>query len=315
MARTLTRRQLMAAAAAVAANAGCSSGSTSPPQNVRLGTGAAGGVYSVYGDALAQLWSSRIDGITVRVVATAASVENLQLLDDGGLDVAFVQADTAADAVSGGGIWGGRVNVTAIARLYDDVVHLVARQGTVTAVRDLVGSRVAIGAVGSGTEFVARRVLEAAELEPETDVRVVNMSLRDSLDAVASGDVDAAIWCGGLPSQAVAESVERESLVLVPVSAIGSLQRIAADVYAEAVIPASAYGLGEPTPTVSVPTYLVTTGLPSATVAAMTRTLFEGKAALAAAHPEGRNLDARTAIFTEPLALHPGALRYYRSLS
>ena len=43
----------------------------------------------------------------------------------------------------------------------------------------------------------------------------------------------------------------------------------------------------------------------------ITKLLFDKKADLVAIHPEAKNLDPKTATGVEPLALHPGAERYY----
>jgi hypothetical protein len=46
----------------------------------------------------------------------------------------------------------------------------------------------------------------------------------------------------------------------------------------------------------------------------LTRLLFERRDVLASSHPEARRLDRGAAIGTYPLALHPGAARYYRDV-
>ena len=44
----------------------------------------------------------------------------------------------------------------------------------------------------------------------------------------------------------------------------------------------------------------------------ITRVLFEKQAALAAIHPEARNLSLAGAVKGSPSEFHPGATRYYR---
>ena len=44
----------------------------------------------------------------------------------------------------------------------------------------------------------------------------------------------------------------------------------------------------------------------------ITRTLFEKKAELAAVHPEANKLDLTLAQQVAPVALHPGAARYFK---
>src|SRR5512134_1531951 len=93
-------RRLLPCLAALA-TAACSSG----PQKQRLSiaTGGTGGVYYVYGGALAQVLSRDLQGVEATAEVTAASVENLNFLAQGSADLAFSLADTAADAVAGRG--------------------------------------------------------------------------------------------------------------------------------------------------------------------------------------------------------------------
>ena len=84
------------------------------------------------------------------------------------------------------------------------------------------------------------------------------------------------------------------------------------EVYAERTIPSSTYRV-EPTVTVGSPNYLVAAaGVPDETAYAVTRLLFERRDALAAAHPAAERFNRRSAVVTAPLALHPGATRYFR---
>lgn len=283
-------------------------------RSVRLGTGPKGGVYRAYGVELGAAWERRVPGLDVEVVTTAASVENLRMIERAQLDVAFAQADVAADAVAGRGLWDKALPVTALARLYDNLIHVIVTvESGLSDVSQLNGRRVSIGAVGSGTEYVARRVLAAAGLRIGLDVDGVNLTLQAALDAVAAGGVDAVMWSGGLPTAALQEAMGATPLTLVSVEVLAALQADFPDVYADAVVPGSAYGLGQAVPTISVPNYLVAAGLDADLAERLTGVLFAEKTALVRAHPEAQNLDPRSAIFTEPLALHAGALRYYRA--
>jgi uncharacterized protein len=288
--------------------------SSSAGQLLRVGTGPDGGVYFAYGQGLAGVWQRALRGLSLDVLTTAASVENLRLLERAEVDLAFVQADVAADAAVGSGIWELPVPMLAVARLYDDVVHVLVRADSgFETLDDLRGRLVSIGAVGSGTEYIARRVFSAAGLTIGADVAGINLTLQAALGALRSGDVDAVSWSGGLPSGGVTDLAADVAVRLVPVSVLPALQRAHGSVYAEAVIPGSAYGMDQATPTISVPNFLVVADAMGAPlVERLTSAMFAAKAALIEAHPEARNLDRRTAIFTEQLALHPGALAYYR---
>jgi TRAP-type uncharacterized transport system substrate-binding protein len=66
---------------------------------------------------------------------------------------------------------------------------------------------------------------------------------------------------------------------------------------------------------VAVPNLLVVSAsMPDDLAFDLTRLLMERRDVLAAAHPAAERLDLRAAIATEPVPLHRGAARYYRSV-
>ena len=64
-----------------------------PPKVVRIATGAKNGAYYTFAHEYARLLAN--DGISLEVVPTAGSVENLQLLNKGEVSVALVQGGSA----------------------------------------------------------------------------------------------------------------------------------------------------------------------------------------------------------------------------
>ena len=66
--------------------AGCSGGSASTPVTKRLSiaTGGTGGVFYPYGGGIAKVLSTSLPGIEVTAEVTAASIDNLKFLKQGG---------------------------------------------------------------------------------------------------------------------------------------------------------------------------------------------------------------------------------------
>ncbi|HEV2089133.1 MAG TPA: TAXI family TRAP transporter solute-binding subunit, partial [Cryptosporangiaceae bacterium] len=297
--------------------AGCSSPAPAEPPaaRIRIAAGEVGGVYHAYAKALAAEVNQVHPGLRTEVLATAASVANLHLLDTGGAEVAFSLADAASDAAAGRGRFQHEIDVVALARLYDNYVQLVVRaESAVRSLPDLRGQRVSTGAAGSGTSLVAGRLLDLVGLVAPRDVRSQPLGLAASVRAMQAGTIDGFFFSGGIPTPAVAELAVSTAIRVVPLAAYtADLTRQHGDLYSSATIPASAYGLGAPVPTVSVPNYLlVRRDLDERIAYALTRVLFVRAAQLRRGHPEARRLSPRSAIATYPLELHPGAIRWYR---
>jgi TRAP transporter TAXI family solute receptor len=286
-----------------------------------IATGGTGGVYYPYGGALARIFTEQVPGLQVTAEVTGASVDNLKLMQQGRVDLAFTLADTLAEAVAGTGPFAeaGPVNVKAIALLYTNVTHLVARHGSgITRVADLKGKVVGTGAPGSGTELIADRLLRAAGLDPRVDITRHALGASEGAGAIKDGKLDALFWSGGLPTPAIQDLVATPGLALIFVPQDELLPVLVAThgegLYRQVTIPRGSYrGLDQDVAVIGVENVLVASGrLDADLVEVLTRTMFASKAALEAAHPEARHLVVPAGPNTAPAPYHDGARRYYQ---
>ncbi len=287
-----------------------------PPGGVVVAAGEPSGVYHRYGEGLAAALSADLPDTRVEVAATSGSVDNIELLAAGHAQLAFALADTAAEAVSGTGPFGGRpVELRAIARLYTNSVHVVVpRASGVQRVADLVGLRISVGAPGSGTELTATSMLRVAGLAAPGAVQVSRLGVGESADALREGRLDAFFWSGGLPTSGITGLVADTAVRLVPTDDLLAGLRADRGEYVAQTIPASVYGSAGDVSTIGVPNLLlVRADMPDDLAEALTTSLFAHRADLVTAHPEGRHLDEDSAIVTAPVPLHPGAAAYYRA--
>lgn len=315
------RLAAIAAFFAIAPLAACAPQASSParPRVARLSiaTGGTGGVYYVYGGALARVISESIPGLEATAEVTSASIDNLKFLRDGKADIAFTLADTLKDASEGKGAFEGRpVDLRALAVLYTNVTHVVTKKGSgIARLGDLKDKVVSMGSVGSGTETIADRTLAAAGLDPARDIRRENLSAQASADALKDGKIDAFFWSGGLPTAAVLDlAISAPILILDTASALPKLQaQYGEGLYRPVSIPASTYAsIDAEVHTFGVSNVLVVPASFDAERAyRIVKTMFEKKAALAAAHAEARNLNLLTAVLGSPVPLHQGAAKYY----
>jgi uncharacterized protein len=313
----MTRRTVLGAmwVTGLAVAAGCRSDPTYPAMPLRIATGGQGGVYFAYGNGIAEVVRRRLPRLSPDVLVTAASIENLRLVAAGDAEAGFTLADSAALAHAGQPPFTSELPVAALARLYDNYLHVVVRSDLrLDTVADLRDRPVSVGASGSGTELIADRLLTAAGLTVDRDLRASRFGVDASAAALAARELDAFFFSGGIPTQAIDKLARTMSIRLLDVGGfVPALRGRYGEVYAERTIPASAYMLGAPVTTVGVPNYLVVSaGMREPLAYDLIRVMFAGREELAQAHPEGRRLDRGSAINTFPLELHPGAARYYR---
>jgi TRAP transporter TAXI family solute receptor len=289
-------------------------------RRISIATGGTGGVWYPYGGGLARVISSHVAGVNATAEATAGTNDNLKFVRAGSADLAIVMADGLDEAHRGVGPFAtiGKVPARAIAVLYDNYTHVVARRGAgVRRVADLRGKTVSTGAPGSGTETIALRLLRAAGLDPDRDVRRQALSAAQSIDALRDGKIDALIWSGGVPTGAIldlassrgtpVDFIASDDLVDAMNTAHGPLYRAAA------IVRGSYPGLDRDVPVVVIPNLLVAdAGMSDRLAYDVTRTMFERRDDLIAVHREARHLDPARAVLGSPVPFHPGAIAFYR---
>ena len=290
-----------------------------PSVRLSIATGTTGGVYFPLGGGLAALISRNIPGVTATAEVTPASVDNIRLLAAKRADLAFVLADTAHDGIKGEEAFRGNpVPIRTLAPLYNNFNHLVTVDGTgINAISDLRGKRVSVGPPGSGTEVTALRILEAAGINPDRDIRKERLSPAASADAIKDKKIDAFFWSGGLPTAAVLDLAFSPGvrIRLLPLDAVlAALQRKWGNLYFRSVIQKEFYlGLPADLPTVGVANLMISHRDFDAELAyQITKLLFEKRPELALVHKEAANITTIGAAGRSPLPFHPGAIRYFK---
>lgn len=307
----ISRRTLLLGAP-LAVLAGCTA--SREGQRVVIATGGTKGVYYSYGLAMADAIEPSLDGARLSVESTLGSVDNLRQIARGQARMAIVAADAAADAVAGRSEFEVAVPIRALARLYDDVIHLVTRADSgIRSIRDLIGHRVSLGPSGSGTELIARRMLEVAGVTLADD-DLVPLGINESVASLADGDIDAFWWSGGVPTVGVTELVSDTDIRMIDLGELSSGLRAAYGLsYRWAMVPAGTYGIPEDISTIAVPNVLVAdAAMDAGLVFDITAGLFAERARMARRVAAVGALDLGEAIYTAPIELHPGALRFYR---
>ncbi|WP_238014970.1 TAXI family TRAP transporter solute-binding subunit [Dactylosporangium sp. AC04546] len=302
----MRRRALLTGAASAVLLGACESTGEEATGTLRIATGSSGAVYYKYGTAIAALARRYLPKVRPSVLQTAASEANVADLLDDSADLAFTQADIAG---AGQGANPGRL--AALARIYDDYIHIVvAAGGPVQRIGDLRDRRVSIGAPGSGTAVTANRILSVTGVS----VQRVPLGLDESAAALKSGQVDAFFFSGGLPVSSITTLAQAFPIRLLDLQALVSdLRDNYGDYYAERVVPASTYRGINTVVAVGIANYLVVrTSMPDMLGYGVTQLLFDGRDELAKAHQAAARLNIRSAISTPPLPLHAGAARYYR---
>jgi TRAP transporter TAXI family solute receptor len=288
-------------------------------QNISIATGGTGGVYYPMGGGLAAVLSKYVPGMQATAEVTGGSVDNLKLIDSGKPYVGFSMADAALDAAKGEDKFKGhKVAVRTLAILYPNRMHVVTIDGKgIARFADLKGKRVSTGSPGSATEVMAFRLLEAAGIDKDKDIKRERLGAAESVNAIKDGKIDAFFWVGGLPTAAVQDLANTpgtkikliDHADLVPV-----MNKKYGNLYVEDVIPKSIYhGMDADNHQATVMNILVANAsMDDKTAYNIVKTIFEKKPELVAVHKEAENIKLENQKNSAtPVPFHAGAIKYF----
>ena len=209
-------------------------------------------MYTLFGRSLSNLLAK--DNISLHIVSTGGSVENIKLLESGKADFALVQSDVASTAIVGGFPFANPAShLRLVSSVYTEVVHVFARSGLyIPTSNQLNGKIISLGPLGSGTVETGRVVLEASGISlREVDAQYLPLAkMTQELSAQA---LDAAFLMGPIPFPPAQSVLRYQNARLVPLEShlIDRLVKQAG--YVEAVIPKLTYaGQSDEVPTIGV---------------------------------------------------------------
>jgi len=288
-------------------------------QNISIATGGTGGVYYPLGGGLAALLSKKVPGMTATAEVTGGSVANMQLVGTGKSYLAFTQADAAIDALKGQDKFTGKpIPVRTLAVLYPNRMHVVSIDGTgITKMADMKGKRVSTGSGGSATEVFAFRVIEAAGLDKDKDMKRERLGVAESVSALKDRKIDAFFWVGGLPTAAVTDLSNSPGVKIKMIDIAQLVPEMAkkhGNIYIKDVIPQRMYkGMEADNQAATVTNLLaVHQSMDDKTAYAITKTLFENVVDLVRVHAEAVNIKLENQKSeNSSIPWHPGAVKYF----
>ena len=288
-------------------------------QNISIATGGTGGVYYPLGGGLAAVLSKYVPGMQATAEVTGGSVANMQLIGTGKPYIAFTQADAAIDALKGEDKFTGKpIPVRTLAVLYPNRMHVVSIEGTgITKITDMKGKRVSTGSGGSATEVFAFRVIEAAGLDKDKDMKRERLGVAESVNALKDRKIDAFFWVGGLPTAAVTDLANSPGVKIKMIDIahlVPAMTKKYGNTYVKDVIPMRMYkGMEADNPQATVTNLLAAhQNMDDKTAYAIVKALFENRVDLVRVHAEAVNIKFENQkAENSPLPWHPGALKYY----
>ena len=306
---------LLLAAVMLLSLCACGSSGKAVSADLTVGTGGSSGTYYLYTGMVAQVVGDKSD-ITMTIVETGGSKDNLVSMDAGMYDLATVQSDVMTYAYNGTNSFaesGALSDFRVLCALYPETVQIVTVNPDIKTVEDLKGKTVVVGDVGSGTYFNTIDVLAAYGMTLD-DIDVKYQSFAKSTESLINGDIDAAFVCAGAPTPSITQLAESKTVYLLSIDD-AHMAKLLADCpwYASITIPAGSYkGFDQDFTTITVKATLVCRAdLPDDVAYAIVKTIFENKDAITALHEKGSYLSFDFATDGIAVPFAKGAAQYF----
>src|SRR3954470_6267785 len=289
-------------------------------KTMSIGTGGTGGVYYPLGGAIANVLSKALPNLTATAEVTGGSIDNLKLIGAGQSEMAFTMADAALDAVQGNEKFkNNKVPLQTLLVVYPNRMHVVTIEGSgINTMADLKGKRVSTGSPGGATEVMAFRVIEAAGLDKDKDMKRERLRAAEYVNAIKDRKIDAFFWVGGIPTAAVTDLAATPGMKMKLIDHGDLAEKMNAKygkLYSPSKIKAGSYPGYDKDNSITEVWNLIVTGdkMSNEDAYSIVKTLVEKKADIVAVHKEAESFSIDNQVQERsPIPFHPGALKYFK---
>ncbi len=287
-------------------------------ERISIATGAIGGIYNVLGGGMAKLLREKLGGIDVTAETTNASVDNVRLVGTKQADIGFSTSIAVVQGTKGEGPFKGvKYPVAGLANIYPQFLWAVTLEGSgINSLTDLKGKRVSTSNPGSGSELDALNLMAAVGIKV-SDIKRERLPPQQAAEALKDRRIDALLHTAGQKQPAWEDIANTPGATIKFVNTAVAVNGLERDwgkgVYFPLTLPKGIYkGQSADVPMAAGGNcWFIRPDLPEDLVYQITKILVDNLGELAKVHSEAKNIKPETAPNT-PVALHPGAARYYK---
>jgi len=189
-----------------------------PPKTITMATGDPQGAYYAFGQKYREILAQY--GITLNVLGTKGSVENLDLLRkaEKGVDIAFVQGGVGDPA--------SMPELGSLASLYFEPLWIFQRAGApANRLTDFQGKRLVVGQEGSGTRALALLLLKENGID-DGNTSLLSWDSKKAETSLMAGEVDVAFFVASPKSSFVRSLLADEKLSLLDMERAEAYTRV-----------------------------------------------------------------------------------------
>ena len=281
------------------------------PRSIALATASPGGVYLVYGQALAPILSRALQ-IEVTAEPTQGAVQNVILLEKRETMLAFINVGPALQGWNGSD-WAKGMHYRAMRvmfPLYDTAFQFVAHKRVAAKSLDnFTGLRIGGGPRGGTSGAYVEQIFKIFRIPA-----LIQHGAWDNLgQQLAERELDGAVAAIGAPFPALARLEQTVDFIAPSPEQIAGIRKQLPEITPSTIAAGTYRSLVKDYPTIGLYNFAVAhKDLSEDLVYRIVKAAFDHHADLVKAHPVAKETVPENIVRNTLFPLHPGALRYYR---
>jgi len=298
---------------------GCSGNSGNKKTDLVIGTAGTSGTYYVVAAAMAASVNNHSEKINVIAQPSKGSIENINLVNTGDVQLGMSNADGVYFAANGVGMYEetGKLNVSGLMSLYMSAGQMAAMKSSgIENYGDLKGKKVCLGPPSTTIVEMSKSILLEYGIDPEKDITPYYLSFDEGLQKLTDGEIDATFFVAGIPTAAMISATSTGKVTLVDVDE-AIINKIAEEkpYYIPYTIPGGTYtGTDHDINSFKIMTEIfVNSDVPEDVVYEFVKQALENIEEYSDSHTVCAEILPETVANTSA-ELHPGAAKYYKEI-
>ena len=287
--------------------------------NLSISTGSMGGGFYAIGGGMAEYITKNIEGVRCTAVTSGGVDENINRLDAGKADIGLVSTGDSLMAFKG---------IKPYTKKYDKMRGMgilfanwgepyTLKKSGIKTYLDLKGKKICGGAPGGSMHKLFFDWVMIHGLDPEKDMEIVFLPARAAVDALKTGQIDAAMQIAAIPTPDITELSLTHDVEIIRF-APGYREKLVKEMpkYLPMTIPKGTYrGINEDIDTVGMAAlWACREDLPEDVVYKIVKSMYskQGLDYLGKVHPAGKGIKLENAAKWAPIPFHPGAEKFFK---
>ncbi|MFW6029997.1 MAG: TAXI family TRAP transporter solute-binding subunit [Halanaerobiales bacterium] len=195
---------------------------TGKVNRLSFATAGTGGTYFPMGGGVADFFTKKVDGVEVTAQTSGGSAENLRLIQNGDVDMAWANGSEIYWAWNGQKFFEDKEHdkVRIVPFAWTNTYHFAAlEESSITSVEDFRGKKVGIGPQGSGAAIFGETYLKDVGLWD--DIKPMYLPPADQSSSFKDGGIDVFGYFSGFPMAAMIDISSVRNIYLLDLQKLG----------------------------------------------------------------------------------------------